>query len=277
MTYKDILVHIDTLAPCKARLAAAINLAKAFDARLTGLFVRARPYIPQYAEAQISPEILEAQAKDLARIAAEAGKMFNAATKSSGVQTEWRSIEGDSLDVISLQARYFDLVVVGQGNPGDILLPGDRDMPDDVLMTCGRPVVVVPFVGAYPIIGETVIVAWDASATAARAVHDAMPFLKAAKSVTVMVVNPMTDTRGIGDAPGADVAAHLARHGVKATADHVQCDIAPGDMLLSRAADMSADLIVMGAYGHARWREVVLGGVTDHILNHMTVPVLMSH
>lgn len=277
MTYKDILVHVDTLEPCKARLAAAINLAKAFDARLTGLFVRATPYIPQYAEAQISPEILEAQARDLKRIAAEAAKTFKAATDSSGVKTEWRSIEGDSLDVISLQARYFDLVVVGQGNPKDILLPGDRNMPDDVIMTCGRPTLVVPYVGKYPVIGRNVMIAWDASATATRAVHDAMPFLKAAKAVTVMVVNPMTTTRGIGDLPGADVAAHLARHGVKAEADHVQCDLEPGDMLLSRAADKGADLIVMGAYGHARWREIVLGGVTDHILNHMTVPVLMSH
>ncbi len=277
MTYKDILVHIDNLAPCKARLASAIGLAKAFDARLTGLFVRAKPYIPQYAEAQISPDILEAQARDLERIAAEAGKAFKAATKSSGVKTEWRSIEGEATDVIGVQARYFDLVVLGQGNPQDILMPGDRDMPDHVIMTCGRPTLVVPFVGRYPVIGRNVMVAWDASATASRAVHDAMPFLMSAKSIIVMVINPMTATRGIGDLPGADMAAHLARHGVKAEADHVQCDLEPGDMLLSRAADKGADLIVMGGYGHARWREIVLGGVTDHILNHMTVPVLMSH
>jgi nucleotide-binding universal stress UspA family protein len=277
MTYKDILVHIDNLGPCKARRAAAINLAKAFDARLTGLHVRTRPYIPPYAEAQISPEILEAQAKDLERIADEAGKAFTAATKSSGVKTEWRAIEGHAPDVISLQARYFDLVVVGQGDPADLLMPGDRDMPDHAIMTSGRPAVVVPCVGQYPTIGRNVMIAWDASRTATRAVHDAMPFLKTAKSVTVMVVNPTTITRGIGDLPGADMAAHLARHGVKAEADHVQCDLEPGEMLLSRAADKGVDLLVMGAYGHARWREIVLGGVTDHILNHMTVPVLMSH
>ncbi len=277
MTYKDIVVHIDHHKPCAARLAAAIGIAQAFDARLTGVFVRARPYIPPYAEAQISPEILEAQAKDLEAMAAKAGKAFEAATAKAGVKTEWRSIEGSSLDVLNLHARYYDLVVVGQGNPQDILLPGDRDMPDDLIMTCGRPTIVVPYVGDYPKIGGNVMVAWDGSATATRAVHDAMPFLKAAKSVKVMVANPRTLLPDIGDAPGADIAAHLARHGVRAEADHVQTDIDPGAMLLSRAADMDIDLLVMGAYGHARWREVVLGGVTDHILNHMTVPVVMSH
>lgn len=277
MTYKDILVHVDNLEPCEARLTAAVGLAQAFDARLTGIFVRARPYIPPYAEVQISPEILEAQAEELERMAEKAGETFQAVAKSSGVANEWRSIDGTSLEVLNMHARYFDLIVVGQGNPQDILLPGDRDMPDDMIMSGGRPTIVVPFVGDYPVIGRNVLVAWDGGAAAARAVHDALPLLKAAKSVTIMVVNPKRLLPDIGDVPGADIAAHLARHGVKAEADHVESDIDPGAMLLSRVADKGADLIVMGAYGHARWREIVLGGVTDHILNHMTVPVLMTH
>ena len=277
MTFRDILVHVDDATENAARLESAVNLAKTTNARLTGLFVRSRPYIPPYAEVQISPEILQRHAEEIEELAKQAEKNFRAAVKGSGVKAEWRSVEGGLGSVLSLHARYHDLVVLGQKDPRDLLMPGDRDMPDEVIMTCGRPSLIIPYAGKFPTIGRNVMVAWDASATATRAVHDALPILKTAKSVTVMVINPMTDLPGIGDLPGADIAAHLARHGVKAEADHVESDLDAGEMLLSRAADKGADLLVMGAYGHARWREVILGGVTDHMLDNMTVPVLMSH
>jgi nucleotide-binding universal stress UspA family protein len=277
MTFRDILVHVDDATENATRLESAINLAKTTNARLTGLFVRSRPYIPPYAEVQISPEILQRHAEEIEELAKQAEKNFRATVKGSGVKAEWRSVEGGLGSVLSLHARYHDLVVLGQKDPRDLLMPGDRDMPDEVIMTCGRPSLIIPYAGKFPTIGRNVMVAWDASATATRAVHDALPILKTAKSVTVMVINPMTDLPGIGDLPGADIAAHLARHGVKAEADHVESDLDAGEMLLSRAADKGADLLVMGAYGHARWREVILGGVTDHLLDHMTLPVLMSH
>ena len=277
MTLRDILVHVDDLESMPARLQTTFNLARKMQARVTGLFVKAKPYIPPYAEVQISPEMLKMHADQIEEAAKKAEAAFTAASKASGVTTEWRAIEGGLAEVLVTHARYCDLIVLGQKDPRDLLLPGDRDMPDEVVMTCGRPALVVPHVGKYPDIGGKVMVAWDAGAPATRALHDALPILKKAKSVTVMVVNPVTDLPGIGDLPGADIAQHLARHGVKAEADHVESDLKPGEMLLSRAADLGADLVVMGAYGHARWREVMLGGVTDHMLNHMTVPVLMSH
>ncbi|OHC71791.1 MAG: hypothetical protein A3B62_04875 [Rhodospirillales bacterium RIFCSPLOWO2_01_FULL_65_14] len=277
MTLRDILVHVDDLESMPARLQTTLNLARKMQARVTGLFVKAKPYIPPYAEVQISPEMLKMHADQIEEAAKKAEAAFAAASKASGVTTEWRAIEGGLAEVLVTHARYCDLIVLGQKDPRDLLLPGDRDMPDEVVMTCGRPALVVPHVGKYPDIGGKVMVAWDAGAPATRALHDALPILKKAKSVTVMVVNPVTDLPGIGDLPGADIAQHLARHGVKAEADHVESDLKPGEMLLSRAADLGADLVVMGAYGHARWREVMLGGVTDHMLNHMTVPVLMSH
>ena len=146
-----------------------------------------------------------------------------------------------------------------------------------MILSCGRPVLVIPYVGNFETIGKHVIVAWDASPIAAGAVHDSLPFLKAAKSVTVLAVNPKDGDDETGDLPGADICAHLARHGVNVEAKHIQSDLDPGNMLLSRAADSGADLIVMGAYGHARWTEIVFGGVTNHFLSHMTVPTLMSH
>ncbi len=277
MAFKDILVHVDNFAASPARLRAAIKLAEINDAKLTGLYILSKSYLPAYAEVQIGAEILEAQADEAERVAEAMGETFADATKSSNIQTDWRVVKGDAPTVLSEQARYFDLTVVGQSNPDDILLPGTPDMPDSMILSCGRPVLVIPYVGDYETIGENVMVAWDASAMATRAVHDALPILKAAKTVTVMVVNPKGGNNDTGDLPGADILAHLARHGVNAEADHVQSDLDPGNMLLSRAADKGADLIVMGAYGHARWMEMVLGGVTKHLLGHMTVPTLMSH
>jgi nucleotide-binding universal stress UspA family protein len=137
---------------------------------------------------------------------------------------------------------------------------------------------VVPYIGIKTAPGKHAIVAWNGSREAARAVNDALPILRGADQVEVMCANPDRGELGDADLPGADLCLHLARHGVKAEAQTlVASDLEIGDLLLSRAADHGADLIVMGAYGHARWREVVLGGVTRQLLEQMTVPVLMSH
>jgi nucleotide-binding universal stress UspA family protein len=149
-----------------------------------------------------------------------------------------------------------------------------------VILGVGRPVLVIPHSGEFPVIGERVLVAWDASRLATRAVNDALPLLESAREVVVMAVNPRTEEgeRGHGEIPSADICLHLARHGVRAEAQHLYADdLGVGPLLLSRAIDEGIDLIVCGAYGHARWREIVLGGVTRHLLEHMTIPVLMSH
>lgn len=277
MPFKDILVHVDDLEPSAARLRSAINLAESLEARLTGLYIIQKPYLPSYAEAQISAEILKDQAEKAKQRAEEAGEKFKQATARKGLQSEWRVEEGDAAEILSEQARYHDLAVVGQGHPDSYIFIGDSELPDRMIMTSGRPALVIPYVGEYATIGKHVMIAWDSGQMAARAVHDALPLLPAAKDVTVMVVNPKNGKGGTGDIPGADISVHLAHHGVKVETNYVKTDMATGDMLLSRAADKGVDLIVMGAYGHARWAELILGGVTDHMLKHMTVPVLMSH
>jgi len=139
-------------------------------------------------------------------------------------------------------------------------------------------VLVVPYAGTFSAPGQRVLVAWNASPQATRAVNDALPLLARAAKVTILAINPAGGSRGHGEVPGADIALHLARHGVRAEATHVYADdIEVGDVILSRAADFSADLIVMGAYGHARLREIVLGGATRSLFEHMTAPVFMSH
>jgi nucleotide-binding universal stress UspA family protein len=151
-------------------------------------------------------------------------------------------------------------------------------MVENLLIYSGRPVLVVPYIGTGERIGRTVTVAWDAGREAARAVADAMPLLERAEKVHVLVVDPRPSADGHGEEPGADLALHLARHGVKAEVNRTEAnDIGTGDVILSWLSDADSDLLVMGAYAHSRLRELVLGGVTRRILDGMTVPVLMSH
>jgi nucleotide-binding universal stress UspA family protein len=278
MGLKDILVHIDRGNRCAERLEVAINLAAAHDAHLTGLYVLTYPHIPGYIRAEITEDVLRSQIETTRAAAAAAEAMFNDHVGRGGIKAEWRCVEGELLPALSLHARYADVAIVGQRDPEWEERGGDAAMPDQLVLQCGRPVMVVPHVGKYPVVGDRVMVAWDASRLATRAVNDALPFLVGAKKVAVLAVNPEGGEGGHGDIPSADICLHLARHGVNAEAQHIYArDMSVGDMLLSRAADEGIDLIVTGAYGHARWRELVLGGVTRHLLAHMTVPVLMSH
>jgi len=273
---KDILVHLDDTKQNDVRLEAAISLASATNAHLTGIYIISRPVIPPFVEAQISAEIIEAQ-MSAARSEAEAtAAKFEKLARAAGLTSETRLVEGDFIELLTLHARYFDMLIIGQTNQEDIGAGADDDMPDRMVLSAGRPVLVVPYAGRFSAYPKKIIVAWDGSRQSTRAVNDALPILKEADKVSVLSINPKK--RDLGDLPGADICLHLARHDVKATAEHVTSnDMKSADMLLSRAADESADMIVMGGYGHARWREIALGGFTRHMLKHMTVPVLMSN
>jgi nucleotide-binding universal stress UspA family protein len=202
---------------------------------------------------------------------------FGKSIKGKHLATEWRVVDGYPDDELAVNARYADLLVVGQSDRKNVSpIPGN--LPESVALTTGRPVLVVPRVGAAKPPGDMVMLCWNASRESARAAVDALPFLKAAKEVMVLIVDPHTTANGHGPEPGAEVGTWLSRHGVKVI---VQCDIAPdtdvGNVILSRAMDHGVDLIVMGVYGHSRLREMVLGGVSRTLLSSMTVPVLMSH
>lgn len=278
MALKDLLVHVDHSRQSAARLDAAIALAAAHDAHLVGLYVLTHPYVPGFVRAQIPEEYLREQAEMTFGAAERAREQFEEAVRLGGVRGEWRAVEGQVEPVISLHARYCDVCMVGQRDPEGDEVTADPDMPDRLILAVGRPVLIIPRVGEHPVIGERVMIAWDASRLATRAVNDALPLLERAKQVKVLAVNPEGGEEGHGDIPSADIGLHLARHGIRCEAQHVSAhDVDVGDMLLSRAADQGTDLLVMGAYGHARWRELVLGGATRHILQHMTMPVLMSH
>jgi nucleotide-binding universal stress UspA family protein len=276
MGLKDLLVHVDNDAACSSRVDVAAALAAKHEAHLTGFHPMGWPRLPGYVEAELPASVLDEQRRQLEELARQAEARFHERARRRGIHGEWRVDTGDVVGITKLHARYADLTVVGQG----IDLKGAPDdvafLPEELVLGVGRPVLVVPRYGTFDTVGERILVAWNGSREATRAVHDALPLLKVAKQVTVLSIDPEGDT---GDRmPSADIALHLARHGIPAErTSTLGLDIGVGDLLLSRAFDLGADLIVMGAYGHSRVREIVLGGATRHVLQHMTVPVLMSH
>ena len=285
MAFKDILVHLDNGPRSAIRLDIAAGLARRSGAQLTGVYVVDIPSAEFFYGAAMplaagGAERVVDQIRAEAMAAAEPVEAaFRELLRREGLEGGWRLVEGNLPATVALHARYADLTVLGQSNPyehRDGL--GHDAVAVATVMTSGRPVLAVPFAGDFPTLGQRVLVAWNASREAARAVNDALPLLREAAAVTVLAVNPRHGINGHGDVPAADIALHLARHGVRAEAAHtVATDIPDGEALLSYAADIGADLIVCGAYGHSRARELVFGGVTRTLLAEMTAPVFLSH
>lgn len=280
MALKDILAVVDDTPAMGSCLETAIALATRHDAHLTGLHVSPPVALPGAMDSRLVEEIIAAQQDAEVRRVSRLAAQFNSAVARAGLfdRSEWRRAGGNQADVVALHARYADLVVMGQRIPdfyGDV----PQLLPDDLIFVCGRPVLVVPYAGQFETVGQRVLVGWNGSREAARALADAMPILERAKKVTLLAVSPKPGPGGLGDAPCADIARHLARHGVVAEAAYF-AGADPhevGDALLNHVSDLGCDLIVMGAYGQSRFRTMVLGSLTGFLLRHMTVPVLMCH
>ena len=174
-------------------------------------------------------------------------------------------------------ARYADLAVIGQFDPSTPVPGMMPNFVETVALNSGRPVLVVPYAGEASGEFRRPLVAWDGGLPASRAITSALPLLRQAGTIDVVIFNPHTEVGVHGEEPGADLALYLARHGIQVNVVERTVSGAIGEALLSTAADLGSDLIVMGAYGHTRFREVLLGGVTRTVLGSMTVPVLMAH
>lgn len=281
MALRDILVHVETGERAAVRLLLACELAAAHGAHLTGVHVIDLPppdvfagYPTVFMDLGNADDMVERMRRVRLEEAEGLRARFEAAVTAAGVRGEFRVAEGESEAVLALHGRYADLLVVGQPDPGAERLGIDPG----ALMAAGRPLLVVPFAGAFASLGKTVLVGWNATAEAARAVNDALPLLERAERVVVLSINPRHGIGGDGDLPAADIVLHLARHGVKAEAAHtVARDIGEGDVLLSYAADIGADLLVCGMYGHSRLREFTFGGATRSLVAEMTLPTFMVH
>jgi len=276
MSFKTILVHIDSGQRCRVRVEVAIRLALQHDAHLVGLQALPPFEPPGYVMAEMGPAIIDAQKEAASLEIARAETEFNKQASAAGLRNvEWRNAIDDPVEAMTLHARYADLVVIGQSEHAqESRVPSD--FPERLVLAAGRPVLILPAIGSFPSIGKRILAAWSPSREATRAVTDAIPLLRLADTVHVMAINPKAGEHGA--VAGADIGLYLARHGVRVEVktDH-GAEIDVGNELLSRAADLDADLIVMGGYGHSRLKEWVLGGATRTILESMTVPVLMSH
>jgi len=279
MDYKTILVHLDRGAHPDKRLQLALALAKAFKAKLLGLFAVSESRMPAYALSQASSAMVELLQRNRSEAMRASETLFNTAIfQSEGIEPEWRSAEDDPAEAVCRAARYSDLVVLGQRDSDSEI---DDGMPagfvDQVVLEAQRPVLVVPHAGRFDTVGKRILIAWDAGREATQAVTSALPLLRRADMVQVVAFDP--HERGDhGDIPGADIGLYLARHGVKVSiAEQTGSGLEVGSQILSRAADQCVDLIVMGGYSHSPLRQRLFGGVTREILETMTVPVLMAH
>lgn len=279
MSYKTILVHVDESMHANARAEFAAQMAIDADAHLIGA-----------ATTGMSPEFMkfvgfDEDALDLDRLsdllrerAGQSLARFEETSRRFGVASfERRLIEDDPSSGIALQARFCDLAILTQSDPGDTASGVGSSFPETVVMESGCPALILPYGHDYKSVGDRILVGWNASPEARRAVHYALPLLQRARIVEVAVFNADAQPEIFGEDPGADIALYLVRHGVKVDVLQRPEKSDTGGALVALSNDLDSDLIVMGCYGHARLRELVMGGATRSVLQSMTCPVLMSH
>jgi len=272
MTIASVLVHVSDNHRSPVWTEFALRVAERHEAHLIGLFTMAPPQLPTQIMGYVPPELIQRYEQDIAEAAQNAKAAFEKTVDRAAVQTEWRQVGGHPRESLILHSRYSDLTIIGQFE-GDSD-PDSEGLADTLVLSAGGPVLIIPYAGNFNTVAETVMVAWNGTKEAARAVRDALPFMRAASNTYVVCVNAPNEDH----IAGTDVATYLSRHGVTAEVRNVVApEISIGDAILDAIADYSCDMLVMGGYGHSRLRELAFGGVTRLILGQMTVPALLSH
>jgi nucleotide-binding universal stress UspA family protein len=279
MTYRSLLVHLGPDALCAARTRTAIRLARDLDAHLVGVAPTGLISVPIAEEVAASLPQFATLAWDIVRQTTQdlIHQFRDACTQASLASFEAVLDESGQAPSLVQRAHCSDLVVMSQPDPGVTGHAFARDILEDVVLNSARPTLVLPYAGDARTVGTRVMVAWDDSQEAARALSDALPLLRLARHVDVV----RWIEHGQHDDPSLRARLDtlhrwLQRHGVAADMHVETAGIQIAEAMLSHAADQGTDLIVMGAYGHARWSERVFGGATRGLLQSMTVPVLMS-
>ncbi len=277
MGYRSFLVHLDDSNRCEQRLELATGLCRRYAAGLAGAYLTSARTVTPFTSAMLPTSVVTHRVKDNGEAQSRAEARFHAAVAQAQLrETVWTAPAGPPIDAAIRHARYSDVVIVGQPAEGEPEEAFSNDLVYSVLMEAGRPVIIVPHSGEFPMVGERILIAWKDSRESARAVADALPLLRRAREVTVMSIA----TNGDSDPAEIEtsITEYLARHGITPNIRlEVAEDIDAGNLMLSRAADLSIDLLVMGGYSRPRLSERVLGGVTRLMLESMTIPVLMSH
>jgi nucleotide-binding universal stress UspA family protein len=300
MALCDILVCLDATAAGDGRLELALNLAQASKAYLTVVYTLpeargagaapAGPGLPPTVLGPVSPDGASAiggqpiiATRSAAQVPPEAERAdtleqrFREELPLRELDGEWHMLNRIELAELIQLAKAADLAILGQYQGHDS--NGVAWLrPDDVMIDVGRPVLIVPCAGVFERVGRRVLIAWDGTREANRALHDALPVISTAEAVTVIHVGAQQADLD-RDRPSLErIVRHLGRHAIEAQPEEsLHVGVAIRDALLSRAADLGADMIVVGAYHHSPLRESLLGGVSRGLLDHMTIPVLMSH
>jgi len=276
---KNLLIHLDHSKGCQNRLQTAFALARGFDAEITGLFVVPDYIVPSYVEAQISVDLIaDVTEKAIAR-AEETLTGYRQQAAEAGVRMQAHVVEGQIIPILREHSKYADLLLLGQDQPDD---PDNASygLADALLFEGGCACLVVPHSGKLAAPGKRVLLAWNASRESARALREAMPLLARAETVVVLSSEPdyLDAQMARGHPHAEELARFLKSHGIETISSGIgDTDLGPSAAILGQAAEMNADLIVMGAYGHARLREIILGGVTRDLLKQSTVPLLLAH
>jgi nucleotide-binding universal stress UspA family protein len=275
---KDIIVNLEQQVSRDPARDFAITVAETFDAHIAGIAFAYAPDFPGYVMLEIPPVIVAQMIVESEKAALAAIDRFDAAITRSQLPSEHRlfkTIGAEGPAILSNLARRFDLSVLMQSDPNGV---DNDDMIEASLFESGRPLIVVPYIQKDGLKLDHVVCCWDGSRAASRAINDALPLLIKATAVDLLIVLNDKTKNDKHEIRGAQMAEHLARHDVKVRLETIPAaDIDVPNAILSHVADESATLIVMGGYGHARLREMILGGVTRGMLKSMTVPVFMSH
>lgn len=278
MSFRTLLVHLDGDARCQARVAVALQMARQFEAHLVGLAATGELSLPPVVETDLRAwsDLVERVKQDQRARAQSWVDAFQSQARAAGhADVDGLLVEGDAEAAVIAHGRWSDLVVLGQSDKKDAGRSVPIDFPQRVFMEIGRPVLLLPRVGPLKTLGSRVMVAWSDTRESARALADAMPLLQAAQEVVVLNID-RPDEAGVSRLELNDLQHALRRHGVPAECLQASTHEDYGDTLLLRALGYGADLLVMGGFGHARWAELALGGVTRTVLNSAAMPVLLS-
>jgi len=279
MSEQTIVVCLNEIERIDQMLQVLKTLSGKMACHFVGLYVIPAVQVYPTAGMQASTQFYDGLQKYYLDHAGDAEAKFEKLLARQGLHGEWRQVQSSSSEIAEDVIRHgmaADMIVVPQSRREE----GDgigEDFAEQVVMESGRPVLVIPSYGEFSNFGKSILVAWNGTREAARAVFDARPLMAGADKVDISWLDPDRTGKDM-DLPGAELAAVLARHDLNVVVEAVPTGGLPaGEALLSHAADIGADMLVMGAYGHSRLREFIFGGATRTILGSMTIPVLMSH
>lgn len=274
-----IAIHLSNDKACSRRIDAGLQLAKEHGAEVIGVYPTDGIASQYYDESIVPMDVRKVLRGRRNESRESVRKLFIERAAAVGVKAEWRSPEGDADEVLALHSRYCDLLVMSKAERLDSVASLIPNLPEAVVMASGRPVLMIPNTGTIPSIGKRVLYCWDQRRESARAFTDATPFFKRCEQLVVLEVDRDERTFKDRDLHEDDFSNFCVSQGFPKPQHLLKKseDIGVGNIILNTASDAGSDLIVMGAYGHSRMRQWVMGGASRTLLSSMTVPVLLAH